>query len=374
MLGDDIDVGHYSWTYFEAGNSARVEQESFIRWLLMMNRSPAGWIFNTGGNKASNCLDDALHGTPTMVPKYGKFGFNTLCTMSGVDAHGYPGLKWGEIGDGKHNTTRYGETESPERKNSLGVFFRNWHPGPLGFQVTADAFAYYYTEAMLRALDLIAEIVPENADKAAVAAKRSELVTKWPQIPPLLDLKQLGLPLFCDNKFCSGPEPPGCSNYELPVFGKGAVTVLKMNDEMNPFANKYIAGAKWTMYKAPDSDLIPREEKALPQCMHADHCGGWQAVGGSAAGWITFRLPRMDVGRVVVCLNGVPGKTILAANATFMLEQDVLTPSAEDEVYIKCLVVQKEFPSSMTDAKGHLHLGVFINSSTSVTISHVITF
>ena len=32
--------------------------------------------------------------------------------------------------------TRYGENEVSPRKDSLGVVFRNWHPGPLGFQVT----------------------------------------------------------------------------------------------------------------------------------------------------------------------------------------------------------------------------------------------
>jgi len=278
------------------------------------------------------------------------------------------------VGDGMHNTTRYGETEPTERRDSLGVFFRNWHPGPLGFQVTADAFAYYYLEAMLQALDLIAAIVPEEATKVAVMMKRVELVAKWPKEAPLLDLKKLGAPLFCDQKFCNGPEAPGCSNYELPTFGKGAVVVLKMNDEMNPFNDKYDASKKWTLFKAPDSDLIPREEKPLPMCMHADHCGGWQAVGGSAAGWITFRLPRMDVGRIVVCANGQPGKSFLAANTVFMLETETLSPVASDEVYGKCLVVQSEFHSSMTDAKGHLHLGVHVESETAVTISHVITF
>lgn len=374
MLGDDIDVGHYSWTYFEAGRPARVEHESFIRWLLMMPKAPAGWILNAGGSKQTTCLEEALHNTPDMAPKYGKFGFNTLCIVTGVDAHGYPGLKWGAVGDGMHNTTRYGQNETEARRQSLGVFFRNWHPGPLGFQVTADAFAYYYLEAMLRALDLIAKVVPESADQAAVAAKHSELVTKWPKTPPLFDLKQLGVPLYCDATFCNGPEPPGCSNYELPVFGKGAVVVLKMNDELNPFNDKYDPNTTWKLYRAPASDLIPREEKSLPYCGHADQCGGWQAAGGSAAGWITFRLPRMHVGRVVVCINADKGKAFLTANTVFMIEKETLHPTEADEVYSKCLEVQREFPSTTTNTKGHLHLGVFVNSSTTITVSHVITF
>ena len=67
---------------------------------------------------------------------------------------------------GKHQMTRYGDQAVPPplpatataaqiaaRKKSLGVVFRNWHPGPLGFQVVADGLLYYYTAAMLRALD-----------------------------------------------------------------------------------------------------------------------------------------------------------------------------------------------------------------------------
>ena len=67
--------------------------------------------------------------------KYAKFGFNVLFMTKGLP----PGQKlgWGEVGDGVgHTTTRYGEAESDDRKKSLGVFYRNWHPGPLGFQVS----------------------------------------------------------------------------------------------------------------------------------------------------------------------------------------------------------------------------------------------
>ena len=91
---------------------------------------------------------------------------------------------WGQIGDGYHNITRYGELETdPHRRDrlvmgifvvifqpilifnqsrfchrySLGVVMRNWHPGPMGFQLTSDAFTYVYTKALLQALDRIEE-------------------------------------------------------------------------------------------------------------------------------------------------------------------------------------------------------------------------
>jgi hypothetical protein len=63
---------------------------------------------------------------------------------------------WGNSGDCQHTTTRYGKTdEGGAREKSLGVLWRNWHPGPLGFQMVSDAFGYLYMDAMLRAFDLI---------------------------------------------------------------------------------------------------------------------------------------------------------------------------------------------------------------------------
>ena len=52
-------------------------------------------------------------------------------------------------GDTLHETTRYGMASnvSSTRQKSLGVVYRNWHPGPLGFQVIADSFAYFYEGA-----------------------------------------------------------------------------------------------------------------------------------------------------------------------------------------------------------------------------------
>ena len=46
----------------------------------------------------------------------------------------------------------------PHSRGSRPQVFRNWHPGPLGFQVVSDAIAYYYLKAMLKALAMIAEV------------------------------------------------------------------------------------------------------------------------------------------------------------------------------------------------------------------------
>jgi hypothetical protein len=73
---------------------------------------------------------------------------------------------WGEVGDGVgHTTTRYGETENDARKKSLGVFYRNWHPGPMGFQVVADAIAWRLAVAGMDAADMLirGDAVDDNA-------------------------------------------------------------------------------------------------------------------------------------------------------------------------------------------------------------------
>ena len=54
-----------------------------------------------------------------------------------------------------HNTTRYGEAEKSPRKESLGVIYRNWHPGPLGFQLLADSMTMLYTKAVLEGIEQV---------------------------------------------------------------------------------------------------------------------------------------------------------------------------------------------------------------------------
>lgn len=47
ILGDDADLAHYSWTYFENSDVLK-EHEQFLRWNLMMARSPAATFITTG--------------------------------------------------------------------------------------------------------------------------------------------------------------------------------------------------------------------------------------------------------------------------------------------------------------------------------------
>ena len=112
------------WTYFENGG-AYVYHEAVTRWATLLPKSPATLIFN--------CDGDAWGGN-RLAERYAKFGANGINLDPGLKASGiYGGKVWGAVGDGRHNTTRYGEDPSvtEERRKSLGVVFRNWHPGPL---------------------------------------------------------------------------------------------------------------------------------------------------------------------------------------------------------------------------------------------------
>ena len=56
-VGADIDLLHYSWTYFESGGDIARFHEMIVRWALMMDHAPAVHIFNTGGIKGdADCV------------------------------------------------------------------------------------------------------------------------------------------------------------------------------------------------------------------------------------------------------------------------------------------------------------------------------
>jgi hypothetical protein len=174
---------------------------------------------------------------------------------------------WRFVGDGYHNTTRYGELlpDDDPRKESLGTVFRNWHPGmtsdyiliefsskhqlkgyfsiwsnccigPLGFQVASDAFAYVYATGVMMALDIIEadlnsglnildrwfdtqhRMMSEERDQDERELTHRSLF----QLPALEDMND---PLYCDPLICSISVPPSCLNYEKPTFGTAGIKV-----------------------------------------------------------------------------------------------------------------------------------------------------
>ena len=130
-ISPDVDIVHYSWTYFEGG-SAHAVHEDLIRWAQMLPKQPIVHILAVGGGDPANMYQE-------LINHYAIYGYNLLEMRSALvrGGHDYESEKnrevdpfdrfgWGYVGDGYHDTTRYGEQAEEVRKKSLGVVMRNW--------------------------------------------------------------------------------------------------------------------------------------------------------------------------------------------------------------------------------------------------------
>ncbi|KAL3806675.1 hypothetical protein ACHAXA_003450 [Cyclostephanos tholiformis] len=370
-VGFDVDVVHYSWTYFEKGG-AEEQREQLIRWAQHMGRRPmvhhlvARGLRNTcnGDVKANVDLDDA----------YAMYGYNAFCIQTGLyfGGHDYDGemerdginrFGWQYIGDGYHNTTRYGEDlpmDDP-RRGSLGTVYRNWHPGPLGFQIASDAFAYVYVRGLLIALDIIERDMKSGknvldrwfgVDRQLYATsmdhRRSRTDSSFGRrhlmrFPPPDDMPE---PLFCDPLYCSVPHPPSCLNYERPTFGIPGIAVRAQSNwtiwhEDNSW--NYMVGKV-------DTKIIKslRDPAWETKCSHLDACGGIMSS-DSTGGTLEYDLPasRMTAGLIFVCVypgKGVEGMVLQNPYVTFKLNGRTLNKSTMD-LYPnkKCVRLLKKF-------------------------------
>ena len=389
-ISPNVDIVHYSWTYFEGGKAAWVH-ENLIRWTQMLPKQPIVHIFNTGSLPAPGAGKAGQYNQLTNY--YAKYGYNHFYMRSGLENGGYDYASerdretdpidrfgWGYVGDGYHNTTRYGELEyNDARKETLGVVMRNWHPGPLGFQLTSDAFTYAYTHALLKALDLIEQDMDDGNDPR----------NTWSAMErPLLLKGDLPEPQFCDPEYCVVDEPPSCLNYELPTFGTWGARVESPDDDLNPYANE---NQNWNVWhetkdfwkmvdKADIAVFKDRDDKGI--CQHLDFCGGISAQNADD-GTVVFRLPKMEVGLVVIC--GCCGKNV--GENMFLNNQDieisyntVSMNSSEWEIWPnpKCVRILKRFPTSgraSENPTGHAYLAVKVlrDMAQPIRISHVIT-
>jgi len=346
LVGDDVDFTIYTWTYFEAGKTdirLNTIHEAFVRWSLLMDRAPAPTLLyaTTDGSKSAE-----LH------KQYAKFGFNVVSILRGVLKHGLAERPaWGVVGDGKHTTTRYGENETEARKKSLGVMYRNWHPGPLGFQVAADAYAWRLAKAALKAI-----------------AQLEQGTTYTPK-PALVTTSALGESKCADfdkptmkKSWCDVDEPPNCMMHQLPAWGRPQIQYATKSDTLNPMVDRFVAELEEKVN--PDSNLIPRDERDLPKCKHFDHCRGYRA------NFMTYRLPRMQSGVIKVCCVHWDKCHERLLQASFYLDSKKLPPPKPDEPE-KCVLVEDKFEVA-TSTGGHFYLSIDMAKAPNVYISHVI--
>ena len=332
LVGDDVDSIHYSWSYFEAGGKDIAKwHEMFIRWSLLMNNAPVPFIMNVGEGRAQDHL----------FQHYKKFGFNTFFLQKGLKKH-FPHYKkeWGVVGNGLHNSTRYG---------AEGVMWRNWHPGPLGFEIVADGMAVVYLKAL----------------------KLSMTEPSRPNLMRLLSQNDLPEPLFCDKKWCGSQEPPGCVNFEQPTYGDPQIRIVTPEtDDLMPYKTLYNENTQdWEFNINSKSTLIPRQDRNKPECQHFDRCAGYMSREDS---WLTFRLPRMEKGQIFVCCTNGKQCGDKMINFDFVLDGHQLDHHSIKKEFGKCVQILDGFDMDMNDSSGHLYLAIKGNEQ-NIRLSHIIT-
>lgn len=249
----------------------------------------------------------------------------------------------------------------------------------MGFQLTSDAFTYVYTKAILNALQVIEGVMDQGHDPRDLWSEDTR---------PFLLKGDLPDPLFCDPEYCVVDEAPGCLNYELPTFGNWGARVEDPLDDLNPYLGEV---QKWSVWhqnndlwymvgKQDTSVFKPRDDQEM--CRHLDACGGISAQKADD-GMVVFRLPKMEVGLVVIC--GCCGKKVGEeyfmnnANIEISYNTVVLDP-ATFEVWPtgKCVRLLKRFPTHGRESEtptGHAYLAIKILNDLKqpIRISHVIT-
>jgi len=259
------------------------------------------------------------------------------------------------------------------------LLLKSQHPGPMGFQLTSDAFTYVYTQALLKALDMIEQDMNAGNDPRDTWSASQRQLLMGSDLPP---------PKYCDPEYCVVDEVPGCLNYELPTFGFWGARVEDRDDGLNPYAGQ---PQNWNVWHQ-DNDLwymVGKQDQAVFQnredkeiCRHLDACGGISAQKVDD-GMVVFRLPKMEVGLVVIC--GCCGKNV--GNDLFLNNplieisfNTVPIDRSEWDIFpnAKCVRVLKRFPLMGRESEtptGHHYLGVRLLSDnpTPVRISHVIT-
>jgi hypothetical protein len=372
MVGADVDVTHYTWTYFEQPNQEpklSAAHEAFVRWSLLMPRAPAPLFLHAVLKKDDWNMESERY----IHRNYSNFGVNSIAMFAGP---GHDNAKWGNIGDGAHNTTRYGAAKKGPgfnielgqkgwkvRQTSLGVTARNWHPGPLVFEQVSDAIVWHYTDAIMRALQKIDddERMYESAD------------------PPKLSVLDLPQHACKTTTWCDTTEIPACTNYELPTFGRpGVHYVSEATDTENPFAGTTVL--KPRRWDAPDSAMYPDSERNFPECQQHDHCAGINAK------FMTWRLPKFQHGYIAVCCRETSpelnmagetpcGQRLMQQNVTFQFDpsdppKPLLTAG---EPTGKCALISNS-PLKDAPKQPHVYLSLNMTNAPYLWISHFLVY
>jgi len=351
--GSDCNIVHYSWTYFEHRGEEAPFHDLMFRSAMLLEKSPPAHFYKTGGswNSQTNRLD--CYGGSKLNDDYPGYGYNAICQEAGLTSGGhYTGKEWGRVGDGYHNTTRYGaQVKNKERQDSLGVEFRNWHPGPLGFEYVSDAMANLYSHNVLDAVTLIEEEWAAGRDPRKTFKRK------------LFSIKNdRPGPVYCDPRLCNNEEPPECLNFEIPVFGPHGARIEDPQNNLNPYLGMK---QEWVLKPQPKVDYkmsskadLLYAEKFDPdlECGFPDHCGGIHAPKGPENGHVVFRLPKMTQGIIIVCVLGKADEFLESEFLNIEIDQKPIDKSTIKSQCQKCMYILDGWPEDLHDDAGHIYL------------------
>ena len=134
-ISPDVDIVHYSFTYSE-DDEAHVQHENLIRWAQLLPKQPIVHILDVGYDDPASNPNHPFHQLVRYYAVYGHniFGLRAALERGGHDYESemaravdpFDRFDSGYVGDGYHDTTRYGELEDDEvRRNNLGVVMRS---------------------------------------------------------------------------------------------------------------------------------------------------------------------------------------------------------------------------------------------------------
>ena len=245
----------------------------------------------------------------------------------------------------------------------------------MGFQTVADGHAYTYSLAVLGAFDMIAD---------AIKAKK-EIYKLWSKERPIMMASDFSEPMFCDPLYCTVDEAPTCLNYELPTFGWYGASLTPADDSLNPYRGELQNWTGWVIPADPWHMVPKSDQKTYAEtpefCSFPDRCAGLTAETGNE-GRAVFKLPKMEVGLLVVC--GCCGKEV--AEDMFM-ENEYIEVEFNNKRLLnttwdiwpngKCVRLLKTHLEDGADIgnNGHSYLSIKVKPGLeeSVRISHIIT-
>lgn len=243
---------------------------------------------------------------------------------------------WGRQGDNRcHRQTREG---------APGVLYYNWHPGPLGFQILADHWAYRYTGALASALEMIKAEAEKGADalRSRFPAERRRVTALPSPIDPHTAAFNNG---YDDVRCAVGQHPSWGTNSNITSW------LVDKDAAENPHKGE---PQSWRVQQTKAKAWFGRcvqtfagtpgnpEYEHRPDCDHPDD--GFSLVGDRNSGWAVFKLPNLVHGNVYMCNKEKrSGVTRHLCDPQVFLNADEVTVDWGHRAFGTCVPVVKNY-------------------------------